>query len=49
MSYEQAPAVWLRRWPPPLPAGDDDGGLAGLGFGGARRRRLRRPRFAQTE
>jgi hypothetical protein len=33
---------------PPL-AGDNGGGLAGLGFGGARRRRLRRPRVAQAE
>jgi hypothetical protein len=46
-SYERAPVVWLRRWPPP--AGDDSSGLAGLGFGGARRRRLRRPRVAQAE
>jgi hypothetical protein len=44
-SCERVPVVWLRRWPPP-PVGDDDGGLAGLGFGGARRRRLRRPRVA---
>jgi hypothetical protein len=49
MSCEQAPVVWLHRWPPPLPAGDDGGGLAGLGFGRARRRRLRRPRVAQAE
>jgi hypothetical protein len=32
---------------PPPSAGDDDGGLTGLGFGGARRRR--RPRVAQAE
>jgi hypothetical protein len=48
MRCEWTPVVWLCRWPSPL-AGDDDGGLAGLGFGGARRQRLRRPRVAQVE
>jgi hypothetical protein len=43
---ERTPVVWLRRWPPPPPVGDDDSGLTGLGFGGARRRRLRRLRVA---
>jgi hypothetical protein len=49
MSCERVSVVWLCRWPLPPPTGDDDSGLAGLGFGGARRRRLRRPRVAQAE